>query len=845
MPRTIFTLALAAGLACALPLAAHAQPTAGAPGPGAPAPLASSPVDPDEYLARSIARVAMVDLRSVPTAHTADFKMCAALLELAERWAPSDPDLPRRRLEAAYSAGDESLIDAAMAQVVRVDPSDTVAQLRLITRRIGASQTAEQRLAAYTQFLGERGKSLDPSIRSRLALDAALLHRERGEIDQFAERLKQAISLDSTNKNAALVAVSYYSDNSGDLLGRLELLSNLLLSDPTDPQILGRMAYDLCLAGDFEGSARFHDLAQFAFTVGGSRLDARFTEETWCSDWAARGPRSVLFQVSNVLTQERFRAEEAKKAAAEDIAASHTVQDPTSVRLAAELERLRLMTAEAIGDAKTAEASIADFASGYDNVYATLADSSKFPQNLTVEMAASFRQRALLELQLFRLWSGFGVDRVVPDLEKYKDVALDESDQHVQTMRAFLELRSGDPAKAAAMFDAIQVRPDAAGIRLADLDLPAIGRAMCDEVTGHKQDAIARYREITQRRPLQLAGAWARSRVEGLGFRDQEADELAAAARKISASVPGDIDQMVRSPRSFMAMSVTSDKLTQGPFERTVLHVTLRNIGVIPLALGSDRTINSRLMITPAIEVAAWQIPPALSLAEIVEIDRRLRLMPKESLDITIWPDIGSTGWAIEDAGAHVVRTRYRIVQGFLPTAAGGYDAGPTSLSTESRMIMRTADNNCRIPPIDLAARIRDRAIPLSPETLGAARSRLVGTDVNGQRPTERERQAIVAALTERLSSADQKTRALLVASIPNKAVNPELAPFDEASQSEADPVILALVVATRVTDPKSPTLDAAIRAGEPAATIAALQRTRLEAATPTYSTKGTSAQLR
>ena len=54
-----------------------------------------------------------------------------------------------------------------------LDPSDTVAQLRLISARIGQFQTAEERLAAYERFTGPEGKGLDPAIRSRLALDAA------------------------------------------------------------------------------------------------------------------------------------------------------------------------------------------------------------------------------------------------------------------------------------------------------------------------------------------------------------------------------------------------------------------------------------------------------------------------------------------------------------------------------------------------------------------------------------------------------------------------------------------------------------------------------------------------
>ncbi|MFA6046945.1 MAG: hypothetical protein WC718_18325, partial [Phycisphaerales bacterium] len=151
--------------------------------------------DPVELAPREVARLAILDLRSLNSPGPGDFAIAAGLLSIAQDLAPNDADIVRRRAEAAYNAGDNAVVDECTKRIVELDPADTVAQLRYITSRIGAYQTAEDRLAAYDALVGPKGAALDESIRSRLALDAALLARERGDTAGFIDRLKKAISL--------------------------------------------------------------------------------------------------------------------------------------------------------------------------------------------------------------------------------------------------------------------------------------------------------------------------------------------------------------------------------------------------------------------------------------------------------------------------------------------------------------------------------------------------------------------------------------------------------------------------------------------------------------------------
>lgn len=167
----------------------------------------------------------------------------------ARRRGPGPPEA-----SAAFGTGDPGLLAKATARVVLLDPSDTVAQ-RLITARIAARQTAEERLEVYERMLGPRGASIDPTVRSRLALDAALIERERGELDRFLRYLTLATDLDRTNKEAHHLATSYfaeYAGGSGEPRGSAGVAAEPDVGGPDRSECAFR---DLSPAGDRGGDA--------------------------------------------------------------------------------------------------------------------------------------------------------------------------------------------------------------------------------------------------------------------------------------------------------------------------------------------------------------------------------------------------------------------------------------------------------------------------------------------------------------------------------------------------------------------------------------------------------------
>lgn len=817
---------LFAGLALATSIASAAQPTPSpAPGP-APTPastpstpstastpatsapgesdmLGFTPAEQTNHLARAIARIALVDLRLAGDASPATLRVAQRVLDIAHRVDPSDAEILRLLIEAATQAGDDAAAQQHLRTLVRLDPADTVATLAAISGRLSALQRVEDRLAAYDRFLGPQGAALDASVRSRLALDAAMLARERGDADLFLARLRQALALDATNKDAAAVLVAFVSGSDDAPAARLEAQIILLNADPLDARAHLAVARELAASGigASEAALRFYANTVELRDAFAEALPRVVEVERLVEVWRTRGATAVASDIASSLRTPRAemaRAIERARAAAPAGAAPAAGPSPDDLRLTADIEQLWLLAADASGDAAGADEALAELVESLRRAELATGDEAQREPGDDEAAAREKLQARRLGLLWLRLLVGRQIDQAESDLRLLQG---DESlrGPGLARIAGWLALRRGDTVVARS-----QLTRAAAQDPLAEL-----GLAMLQELDGDLPGAGALYARLARTLAGTPEGAWAQTRAERLLQRPLEPDAQARQLAAMARGVPAFVDQMIRDPRRFMQLSVEPVSSRLHPLGRTALRVRLRNAASIPLALGADKPLNTRMLLSPRAEVGSQAVRAVT--ADVLSLERRLRLLPREELAVDIWAEPGFSGWLLEMSAGELARVRYRVVQGFRFGGEKGTQAGPLSLSVETGTVIRQALTGVALAPADLAQTLRDAQGPAFVEAVASARWRFFRDQGGLNRLAPEDVAALTAALSQRYLDGDRLQRLTLLAMLPSARYLPRLDPFEQTVRSapETDADVLALRAVTRGLGPD----DAAIKA--------------------------------
>jgi tetratricopeptide (TPR) repeat protein len=788
----------AAGLACGVGAVAQPQP----------APAAQQPAErrTPEILANALARLAIFDLRATANPGEADYRIATALLGLAREQKPKDGEILRRQIEAAYGAGDNALVQELTRALLVVDPNDTVAQLRLITASIATNnQTAEQRLESYEKFLGPEGKAFRPEIRSRLALDAALLLRERGDTKGFVDRLKDSLRLDPTHKEAAALAVAYFADRlPEDRLGRLTLLQNLLMADPVDPHVHLSIARELAAGGAFKGANRFYRIAMAISQSSGGQPDADVQMQATVIRWHDVGPAVVAREIREQLLQARAEAAVALRRLEGRFEGGHIpegVRRPEDILVPMDIAPLVIAAGDAAGDPEISKWAYTELVQTVRKTVEELQDPVK-RQGIGEERASQMTAQVLMSLCWIRAWSGQEADLVRGDLDK--NPALAQIFPEIsKVIDGYLKLREGDAAAALELFKPLQDQHM----------LARVGVGQAQEKAGHQALAVQTYESILRDAPLSYFGAWARARMVALGWTEPRGDSV--ALERAAAQIPDWIDRAITNPAQYVQITLAPMNRTPDALDAVAIRVTLQNLAPIPLALGADRALNSRLLMAPKVEAdAAVELP--WFRPEVVDIDRRLRLLPNERLDVVVQPDLGGLGWAAESLGNRTLRVRWRATQGAV-FQGGGFHPGAMCLVADSDSVMRRP-----LAEAEMGARVMLEQIQLAPgdgvtRLAAAVRAHIMQPMLM---PTEAERamladpaararyveaqtegiKLIAESMAARYPSLAPEERAAVAALLPHAGLAPGMKAFDDVARQEEHPLPLSVVLVTRVT---------------------------------------------
>lgn len=789
--------------------------------------------------ADAIERAALVNLRLLESPTPGDHRLAYRLLEFASDLSPSDVVLADRLAAAAWSAGDPTLLAEATQRVLSADPGNTVAQLRLITSKIERIQTIEQRLDVYERFLGPRGERFDPSIRSQLALDAAMLHRERGNLERFADRVSMAAELDPSNKQAFSLAATYYAQQTGDPVGLLELRLGLLEADPLDPNVHHAIAGSLAAENATGIAERYHANARtLLLATGGMSQGAEI--ERLVLRWANDGPQAVIQEIKETLNTQRERARRRYEAQLQQDVPQSELVKPEELFLGREYQRLRFLAGLAAGDDESVQTSIEAQAKVTDQVLEQLREQSVLRSEAQVDQVVEAAFVAGTELRALALIRG-RADIQLPEQILQRARQRPAWINRLVVLEAWQAYRDGDTERARGLVR--QVRQNE------DLVLAVWLLATMAEDAGNTGEAARWYATIFQQQPLTPFGAAARAKWQRVTQSEDGLTETGRQMAALASGAPQWIDRAARDATSFMQVSAELVATGNEAGDAPRLRLSLTNLAPRALAVGPSRPLSSRFLIAPSIDdLADFAGEPKV---EVIELDQRLRLTQRESVSLEIDLAAGYTGLAMLASNDRLLRHRWRAIQSFTLNPRGGLEPGPLALSAGTPKVVKPVTTGARLPADELAERIRSaRGEDVLPALRAAAgwfyRSAAGVVDGDGE--------SLADAITERYRAAAPIDRGLMLALLPSASVTPAIAPFDRAAQKlvsdaavtgeDLDRLTIALTLLTRVNDPASPLLESAGRAGDPVtAEVARHLRRHLASGRPTLATVGPGVQ--
>ncbi len=574
-------------------------------------------VTPRQMVGGQLLRAAFTLVESQPI--TVDVLGTAVVLvEEAFALNPEDAELCRLLYRFADLAENDEVRGRALGMLVRLDPLDDVARLLRVTAAVDRYQTVEGRLAAYEKLLAEPARTaLGPTVASRLANDYAWLLDRTGDIDGFARWIAEAVVLDPSTRTAAATAAGFFRMNVGaDPFAEAELLTTLLLADPTSLETQTVLARLLVENGAYVGADRLYDLAARNSEARRAPPSGGLLADRIVAQWGRGDVRGALAIVQRRQREvdEPYRAalrSENQELTPVELAQRHA---PITVTLAT--ARAALLDRY---DDRLAGAALDSALAAYDLHIGILKNEASIEARLIAELA--------LEAAFVTLWLGGGTDRAQGYLDDASAILGEQalSDDARLRFEGWMALRRDEVSRALDLLQPIAARDAAA----------QLGVAMCRLAEGKRRDAArALYGVATSRRGT-LMGMWAQDTLQELLGQPLPVGEIASKLEQLIASIPRIVDRLPEEPTLAVSVRVQPSKTTFGPYEPVIVNIEISNNASFPLAIDARGPIQSQVALSLKTQIA--RAPDITELRPmVVDIDRRLRLGPHERLVIPV-----------------------------------------------------------------------------------------------------------------------------------------------------------------------------------------------------------------
>ncbi len=567
---------------------------------------------PSSLLAVEFIRVARMATMTEPL----DVHAIGAALALATEatlLTPDDPSVWRVLHEVAQMADRQSVSAKAIENLLRVSPTQTTAQLARLREAINEAQTADQRMALYEQLLSEsRLQKLDSRVAARLALDAAYLQRQLGDITQFARWLAEAVALDPSYPDAMTLATGFFGDESADIYRRAELLASAMLSNIRDLTTQVALAEFLMAFGDYQDAKDMYEHILGDGASDPTLITDNLLADIVLSQWAAG---DSLAAIDSIMTRQ-------------------TAVDETYRRLTKSqqprLTPLELARIHAPLVPKLAVVRAAIYADRGDATEAEMALESAIGSMLTVSKIYENQGEGaiirVVELYLqtawILLWFGDDVETAKTLIQQAETgAALDPAEK--QRLEGWVALRSGDNLTAKTKLLPLKNEPAA-----------QMGLALVYLEEGNKKEAALELLSVAKNHGGTLLGVWSSKKLQeiiGTPFNIRpEVNQL----QQFMSGVFQTLNAFIRDPRPPIGIQLIPQTQTFEPYQPILIDVNITNNTTVPLTIASNGPIQPLVLVEANIAITGATKSPTPPI--IVLIDRELSIKPRGSLLVTI-----------------------------------------------------------------------------------------------------------------------------------------------------------------------------------------------------------------
>lgn len=713
-PRHIALVCLIAIAAALVPVrSAVAQPAQIPPGEAqgaAPLPLpldiAEAPPALRRYLADQFTRQARRTLLVSQSPQPVEYRISADLIAAARTLVPDDAELIRLEIEARVAGLQPDVAVDLARELLKIEPDDEPAQLRLALHAVNSRQDAGGRLEAYEVLLGPRAGAFSRAVRSKLAVDAALLAREQGSERLHIEYLTFATTLDPSNKEAAALYASHFLSVSDDPLERIDVLTNVVLADPYDPEALQNLSLEMVQHGAYAGAYALILHTVQLYNYRREALPLRIRIELTLAEWNNEGTQHLVDYAQDIEDTLKQR-QDGEREARERMGLDPGPDIPALLPL--ELETLRLAASVVLRDEELIERTLPRVLqigeASIENFY-----------NVQ-EPARAERSASAMELTLLwtRLLAGRELDTVREKIELFSspDHPYPLSERAKARFEGWLAIHDGDFARARAVLAPIVESDRHARWAMGVLE----------ERENNDRAALAHYLHIAQRYPNTAIGtaAW---------FRSQELFEGDLVRSNVALEIDKEGEELVRwlvglfpDSASYMALSVEHADTVVDPVGACALEVTIRNRSTWPLAVNNGRMVPLRILATPIVSFGNADLVDATR-SEAFSLPARLRLKPGEEHTFTVNTARRLIGDVLDVSSIRRSTVRWQLTLGFSHDGRRSV-ASPVSVSGQTglapvRVLPAGADPLALLEEVDTTAGL-DRARALRSAAMGAS----------------------------------------------------------------------------------------------------------------------------